>query len=103
MDFDHTIPFEVKAYSALFSMYHSLLFKEFNSLLCRSKSMIDAISNHTMLSVGLQEFMRTNHDSAVELLARIRGVRQLLSNLLEEDEILYLNLRVLELKPTIYG
>lgn len=100
---EHT-PFEVKAYCAVFSMYHSLLNKEYNTLLRRSKSMIACISDHAMLSVRLQEFMHTNRDNVVDLQARIVGTRRMISTLLEdEDELLLLNLTVLEQNPALYG
>lgn len=97
-------PFEVKAYCAVFSMYHSLLNKEYTTLLRRSKSMIACISDHTMLSVKLQEFMHSNHDNVVDLQSSIVGTRRMISALLEdEDELLLLNLTVLEHNPSLYG
>lgn len=98
------LPFEVKAYCALFSMYNSLLAKEYNTLLLCSKSMIASISDHTMLSVKLQEFMHTNHDNVVDLQTRIVGTTRMISTLLEdEDELLFMNLRVLDQNPSLYG
>lgn len=98
------IPFEARAYGVLFSVTHSLLQKDFHEHSYHSTNMIDAIADHTILSVRLQELMHSNKDNVTDLLARIKGVRRLVSALLEEDdELLFLNLSVLQSDPSIYS
>jgi hypothetical protein len=98
-----SIPFEARAYGVLFSVTHSLLQKDFHEHSYHSTNMIDAIADHTILSVRLQELMHSNKDNVTDLLARIKGVRRLVSALLEEDDdLLFLNLTVLQTDPSIY-
>eukprot|EP01034_Spumella_vulgaris_P036986 gene36986-45622_t len=98
------IPFEARAYGVLFSVTHSLLQKDFHEHSYHSTNMIDAIADHTILSVRLQELMHSNKDNVTDLLARIKGVRRLVSALLEEDDdLLFLNLAVLQTDPSIYA
>lgn len=101
---DVLIPFEVKAYSAVFSLYHSLLSKEYAAHLYNSKSMVNAIGNHTMLSVKLQEFMHTNHDNVVDLQTRLASATKMISNLLEnETDLMFMNLKAAEKNHSLYG
>lgn len=101
---DVLIPFEVKAYSAIFSLHHSLLAKEYAALLHSSKSMVAAIGSHTMLSVKLQEFMHSNHDSVVDLQSRLASMTKMVSTLLEnETDVLFMNLKAAEKNHSLYG
>jgi hypothetical protein len=97
------IPFEARAYGVLFSVTHSLLQKDFHEHSYHSTNMIDAIADHTILSVRLQELMHSNKDNVTDLLARIKGVRRLVLAMLEEDDdLLFLNLAVLQTDPSMY-
>ncbi len=97
------IPFEVRAYGVLFSVSHSLHMKDYNELNYHSHTMIEAIGDHTILSVRLQEFMHKNKDSVTDLVERLKGCRRLVAGILEEDDtLLFLNLQVLQRDPSIY-
>lgn len=98
------LPFDCRAYEALFSVLLLLLRNDHDHLQDKVEDVLAAIGRSSLLSPALQEAMRNAKDQAQELSTQIAGYVSLLETVLESDEeqYAYMKLHLLAEDPNIY-
>jgi hypothetical protein len=96
-------PFEVRAIEGLFSLQLHLLRSQYSSCVSKVDKLLAAIGLHSLLPARLQESIFNTKDELSDILERTTGCVKILEATLDNEENLaFMNLKMLRTNPSIY-